>query len=108
MKKFSLLLTAALLATALAAQAVPVANITWGSAQNIIGDSDVSTLGSLLYAYNAGEDGVASTTVNGVLFSPYVFPHYPAQTTTTGSVTFTESPDYLWSINTLGTVVPPL
>jgi hypothetical protein len=107
-KTTTLLLSAALLATTLAAQAAPpVANITWGSAQNITGDSDVSTLGSLLYAYNAGEAGVTSTTVNGVLFSPYVFPHHPHQTTTTGSVTFTESPDYLWSINTLGTVVPP-
>jgi len=107
----SLLLPAILLATAILPQtlfAPPIATpITWGSAQNITGDSDVSTLGTLLYAYNAGEAGVASTTVNGVLFSPYVLPHHPAQTTTTGSVTFTESPDYLWSINTLGTVVPP-
>jgi hypothetical protein len=103
----SLLLPAVLLATAILPQtlfAPPIATpITWGSAQNITGDSDVSTLGSLLYAYNAGEAGVTSTTVNGVLFSPYVFPHHPHQTTTTGSVTFTESPDYLLPFNNLGT-----
>jgi hypothetical protein len=108
MKKHSLLLlSAALLSAALLPQNVnadpPVAEITWGSAQNITADSDVSTLGTLLYAYNIGEAGVASTTVNGVLFSPYVFPQYPAQTTTTGSVTFTESPDYLFPLSNLGT-----
>jgi hypothetical protein len=101
----SLLLPAILLATAILPQtlfAPPIATpITWGSAQNITGDSDVSTLGTLLYAYNAGEAGVASTTVNGVLFSSYVFPY--EQTTTTGSVTFTESPQYLWPFDNLGT-----
>jgi hypothetical protein len=101
----SLLLTAALIATTLAAQAgpPPAANITWGSAQNITGDSDVSTLGTLLYAYNAGGSGVSSATVNGVTFSTYVFPFYGStSTTTTGNVTFTESPDFLSSYNNLG------
>jgi len=102
-----ILLSTAVLAATLLPQNVnaapPVAEITWGSAQNITADSDVSTLGTLLYAYNIGEAGVASTTVNGVLFSPYVFPQYPAQTTTTGSVTFTESPDYLFPLSNLGT-----
>jgi hypothetical protein len=108
-KKTSLLLlSAAVLSATLLPQNVnadppPVAQITWGSAQNITADSDVSTLGTLLYAYNIGETGVASTTVNGVLFSSYVFPQYPAQTTTTGSVTFTESPDYLFPLSNLGT-----
>jgi hypothetical protein len=106
MKKHTLLLlSAALLSAALLPQNVnaapPVAEITWGSAQNITADSDVSTLGTLLYAYNIGEAGVASTTVNGVLFSSYVFPY--EQTTTTGSVTFTESPQYLWPFDNLGT-----
>jgi hypothetical protein len=102
MKISALLLTAALLATALVAHAVPpAANITWGTAQNITGDSDVSTLGSLLYAYNIGASGVSSTTVNGVNFSSYVFPN-GSTTTTTGSVTFTEFPGLLWSSNSLG------
>ena len=109
MKKTTLLLlsTAVLAATLLPqnvnADPPPVAEITWGSAQNITADSDVSTLGTLLYAYNIGETGVASTTVNGVNFSSYVFPDAPAQTTTTGSVTFTESPDYLFPLSNLGT-----
>jgi hypothetical protein len=102
----SLLLPAVLLATAILPQtlfAPPIATpITWGSAQNITGDSDVSTLGSLLYAYNIGASGVSSATVNGVAFSPYVFPGGGVSTTTTGSVTFTESPGLLWSSNILG------
>lgn len=32
--------------------------INWGSAQTISGDSDVSTTGSLLYAYNIGNSAV--------------------------------------------------
>ena len=112
MKKTALLLlSTAVLAATLLPQNVnadpPIAQITWGSAQNITGDSDVpdvSTLGTLLYAYNIGEAGVASTTVNGVLFSSYVFPPFgTAQTTTTGSVTFTESPDFLRPFDSLGT-----
>jgi T5SS/PEP-CTERM-associated repeat protein len=88
-------LAACFVAITLAAQAgpPPAANITWGSAQNITGDSDVSTLGSLLYAYNIGGPGVSSASVNGVTFSPYVFEGN--KTTTTGSVTFTETPGSL-------------
>jgi hypothetical protein len=100
----SILLPTILLATALLPQtlfAPPTATpITWGAAQNIAGDSDVSTLGSLMYAYNIGDTGVASTTVNGVLFSPYVFSY--GQTTTTGSVTFAEAPGSLSPVSNLG------
>jgi hypothetical protein len=42
--------------------------ITWGSATNIAGDSDVVTTGSLIGAFNLGTTGVADTTVNGVDF----------------------------------------
>jgi hypothetical protein len=48
--------------------------ITWGGAQNISGDADVSTAGSLVGAFNLGGAGpgpggpVANTTVNGVTF----------------------------------------
>jgi hypothetical protein len=104
MKKFSLLLTAAFLTIALspqAAHAFAFATVTWGSAQNITGDSDVSTLGTLLYAYNAGDAGVTATTVNGVNFSPFVFPNGETNTTT-GPVLFTENPGLLWSSNSLG------
>jgi hypothetical protein len=107
-----LLLSAALLASTLlpqAALAVPSAQVTWGTAQNISGDSDVSTLGSLLYAYNIGENGqssppvVASTTVNGVLFSALAFPeNYTTNTVTLGDLNLTENPDLLWAWNELG------
>jgi len=101
-------LSVALLATALFPHAAHAfATVTWGSAQNISGDSDVSTLGSLLYAYNAGDSGVTATTVNGVTFGPYVFPSNGNTTTTTGNVTFTESPDILLSFDNLGSVSAP-
>jgi len=78
--------------------------INWGSAQTISGDSDVSTTGSLLYAYNIGNSAVQATTVNGVTFAPFVFPDRSAFVTSsgTGSVTFTEFGGALWGIATLG------
>jgi hypothetical protein len=45
--------------------------------------------------------------VNGVTFSPYVFPSNGNTTTTTGNVTFTESPDILLSFDNLGSVSAP-
>ena len=111
-KSFLLVLSAAILSATLlpqTARAVPVAQVTWGTAQNITGDSDVSTLGSLLYAYNIGESGistppvVASTTVNGVLFSAFAFPQNDTTNTVTlGDLTITENPDQLWAWNWLG------
>jgi hypothetical protein len=107
-KTATLFLSVALLTFALSPQAAHAfASITWGSAQNITGDSDVSTLGSLLYAYNAGANGVTATTVNGVTFSPYVFPTNGSNTTTTGDVAFSESPSVLWGYNNLGSVSVP-
>jgi hypothetical protein len=86
------------------AYAEPV--IAWGSAQNISGDSDVSTNGTLLYAYNFGTASVASTTVNGVTFAPFVVLDF-GTTTTVGNVTITESPDFLYAYNTAGTSIAP-
>ena len=48
------------------------APITWGMAQTISGDSDVSTIGTFFAAANNGGTGVQPTTVNGVLFNPFV------------------------------------
>ena len=46
------------------------APITWGSATTISGDGDVSTTGTLLYAYNFGPSSVAGpVTVGGVSIS---------------------------------------
>jgi hypothetical protein len=109
MKKTTLLLSAAVLAATLLPQNVnadpPVAPITWEPAKNITGDSDVSTLGTLLYAYNIGAAGVASTTVNGVHFSSFAFPPDQSnQTVTVGDLTFTENPGLLISSNLLSSV----
>ncbi|MFM8816719.1 MAG: hypothetical protein ACKOHI_02360 [Phycisphaerales bacterium] len=79
--------------------------ITWGSATNISGDSDVSTSGTLMYAYNIGGAGVSSATVNTVTFASYAFPAFGANTAsvTVGNLTFSESPGRLWGNNSLGT-----
>jgi hypothetical protein len=106
MKKTSLLLlsTAVLAATLLPHTlfAPPIATPTWGAAQNITADSDVSTLGTLLYAYNIGASGVAGTTVNTVPFTAFVFPELTSNTATMGDVTFTENPSNLNAYNFLG------
>lgn len=78
--------------------------VTWGTAQNILGDSDVVTDGTLKYAYNFGSSGVTSTTVNGVTFAAGAFPtNLSTNTTTIGSVGFSENQGSLYSFNTLGT-----
>jgi hypothetical protein len=62
------------------AHAVPP-SVTWGGAQNVTGDSDVTTTGgSVVFAYHFGTTGISSTTVNGVTFLPEVV--------TTGNVSF--------------------
>lgn len=59
---------AALAACTFTAQA---AVVTWDAATDIAGDSDVSTNGSLVMAFNFGGPAVAGTTVNGVTFDPF-------------------------------------
>jgi hypothetical protein len=77
--------------------------ISWGSAQNITGDSDISTLGTLLYAYNIGGPGVAAPTVNGVPFSSFAFPpNFTSQNATVGDMTISENPGFLLSSNSVG------
>ena len=43
--------------------------VTWGAPTGITGDSDVSTTGTLVGAFNIGGPGVANTTVNGTTFT---------------------------------------
>lgn len=66
--KLALLLSAAACALVVTSS-LHAAIITWGAATNISGDSDVSTNGTLVGAFNIGAPGVANTTVNGVLFT---------------------------------------
>jgi hypothetical protein len=70
MIKLPLNLALSALAVFAALGLAPAANaqITWGTAQNITGDTDVLTTGTLVFAYDwQGPEG--STTVNGVAFT---------------------------------------
>jgi len=65
MQHFSLGLTLA--ACALLTSA-PAATVVWGAASTISGESDVSTVGELVQAYNFVASGTGNTTVNTVTF----------------------------------------
>jgi hypothetical protein len=65
--------TALLLLSALCPKAIEAAPIVWSSPMAISVDSDVSTNGQLVGAFNTGIPGVGSTTLNGVTFSPFAF-----------------------------------
>lgn len=84
----------------------PAAPIIWDAPQTISGDSDVSTSGTLVYAYTLGEEGVPSTTVNGVLFDSFEF-LVGGTSTAVGSVTFSESPGVLDASLGLGSTAAP-
>ena len=64
------------------------ASITWGAPQQISGDGDVSTSGVLIGAFNVGDVGVPSTTVNGVTFQSFAA---PAGNGTSGNFTLTST-----------------
>lgn len=89
--------------------AAPAAVVSWGSPQPIIAPViDVATTGSLVYAYNVGTSSVAATTINGVTFQAAAFPaNGSTNTTSVGSVTFTESPGQLFSYDSLGSLQNP-
>ncbi|MGD9856494.1 MAG: PEP-CTERM sorting domain-containing protein [Planctomycetaceae bacterium] len=69
------------------------ADLVWGAATNISGDSDVSTAGTLLVAVNPGTSsggGVAPTvTVNGVTFTGWSPGGFGAQVDPSGHLTLT-------------------
>jgi hypothetical protein len=90
-----------------AAKAAPPP-IVWGSAQTVSGDSDVSTTGSLVYAYTFGGTAAPpSATVNGVTFSPFTIPGGIVTSTTVGSVSLSESPGNLFGSNSFGSSSAP-
>jgi hypothetical protein len=78
--------------------AAHAAAITWGSATNISADSDVSTAGTLVGAFNVGGGGVASTTVNTVLFTGFAV---SGNTSSSGNFTLS-SASGLQSNNSVG------
>jgi hypothetical protein len=95
------------LAVSSAAKAAPPP-IVWGSAQTVSGDSDVSTTGSLVYAYTFGGTAAPpSATVNGVTFSPFTIPGGIVTSTTVGSVSLSESPGNLFGSNSFGSSSAP-
>lgn len=100
-----IVLFAASLAVSVTSHAAP---ITWGSAQTVSGDSDVSTNGTLVYAYTfGGTSAPPSATVNGVTFSPFRIPGGVVTSTTVGSVSLAESPGNLFASNSFGSSSAP-
>ena len=89
-----------------AQESVEAATITWSAAQNVSGDSDVATIGTLEYAFNFGTTSVQATTVNGVAFSAFGIATPNSTTVTVGNVTVAESPGFLTSYSNLGTGAP--
>jgi len=99
-----LLPAAGILASLVAAPSLAGATpITWGAATNISGDADVSTSGSLVGAFNVGGPGVAATTVNGVVFSPFAL---SGLSSTTGNFTFTNASGFASNNGTGGASAP--
>lgn len=82
------------------------APIIWSTPQTIASDTDVVISGTLAYAFTIGEEGVPSTTVNGVLFDSFEF-FTGGTSASVGSVTFTESPGVLDATLGLGSTAPP-
>jgi hypothetical protein len=83
------------------------ADITWGSLATISGDSNVSTAGALVAAYNIGDPSVTSTTINGVPFAAFSIVD-GGTSTTHGSLTvmgFGDEP--MNSAASLGFASPP-
>jgi hypothetical protein len=74
--------------------AVSLANaqavICW-TGYDIVGDSDISTQGTTVFAARIGGPAVSTIQVNGVSFTGFEFPGGNSNTATLGNVTFTES-----------------
>ena len=75
------------------------ANIIWGSPFTITGDSNVSTTGNLIGAFNVGDTGVPGTTVNGVIFQPFAAPGGNGMS---GNFTMTPGGNGIFNSNTAG------
>lgn len=69
-------------------------SVTWGAQKNITGDSDVSLIGNLVYAYKFVPTAIGDTTVNGVAFSEFVVPDNESSVDV-GAVRISESVGFL-------------
>ena len=94
-----------LLTPALVPTYAPAADINWGVQQQITGNSDVSTNGSLIGAFNVGDTGVPGTTVNGVTFQSFAAPGGNGMS---GNFTMTPGGGGVFNSNTAGgSTMPP-
>ena len=85
---------AMLLFLTLIASPARAANINWGvGAQDITGDSDVSTNGSLIGAFNFSDTG-PSATVNGVTFQSFAVPNNTTNSATMGNFTINSAGNF--------------
>jgi hypothetical protein len=107
-RRFGLVvLGAAALALVLAGERAEAAMITWSSAQNISGDTDVVTTGILVGAFNLGDTGVTSTTVNGVPFAALAVPTESSSPFTSGNIRLATASGLFGSSNNLGSSSAP-
>jgi len=90
-----------------AALTTQAATITWGAAQNITGDTDVSTTGTLVDAFNIGPTATPATVVNGVNFASFAYPTASLTTYTQGNYKVEVSAALLGSASTFGSGSPP-
>ena len=103
---FCFLAAAFFAAIALFSPAAHASSITWGSAQNITGDSNVSTDGSLVGAYNVGNTGVSSAAVNGVNFQSFAVPNN-SNGGTVGNFTISSGSQLFSNNSSHGSAQPP-
>lgn len=84
--------------------------VTWGAASNITGDANVIKTGALVGAFNVGDTGVTTATVNGVAFNPFAVPNSAAigQSVSVGSFTLATTDQFLSLPNgTFGSAAAP-
>lgn len=81
----------------------PVSPIIWNGPVTISGDTNVSTDGALVAAFNMNGDAV---TVNGVNFAAFNFTTL-STSATNGNFTFTESPGHLITLSGIGSANSP-
>ena len=91
----------------ISAHAVGLTAITWGTPTTISGDTDVDTVGTLVYAFNFGSGTTATTqTINGVTFQPFAIQDF-TNSQTSGDVTVSENNGYLVSDLNVGSTSTP-
>jgi PEP-CTERM motif len=82
--------------------------INWGAgAQNITGDANVDTSGTLLGALNFGDTNVSNAFINGVFFNAAAIANNTTASATFGNFSLTSSPVNFGASNILGSGATP-